>query len=205
MPEIGKILSRFMEISGARSDSAIAKALGVTPQAIGNSRKRGAIPYEKFLQFAERNDISLDYLLLGKGGRDKATDPIDEELFNEVVSALASEESELRKVNYDVFCHYAVMIYNQAHLVTNVEERTKVIASTVRMLSISTIKNVLTNIENWEPSDPEHKNKLQKVLNERINELEIGMEAGTSTVQQTINGENNQVAGRDITNPKNKD
>lgn len=67
MISIEKILLRVTEISGARSDSAIAKELSVSPQAIGNARKRGTIPYEKLFLFAQQHNVSLDYLFLGKG------------------------------------------------------------------------------------------------------------------------------------------
>lgn len=66
------ILARVASVSGAKSDAAIARALKVTPQAVGNARKRGSIPYEGICLFAEERGISLDYLFFGRHATTRA-------------------------------------------------------------------------------------------------------------------------------------
>ncbi|MBW7957107.1 MAG: helix-turn-helix domain-containing protein [Deltaproteobacteria bacterium] len=62
------VLSRMMQASGLKTGSSLAEALGVSPQAISNYRKRGAIPSSLVLKFSEKFEVSLDWLVKGNGG-----------------------------------------------------------------------------------------------------------------------------------------
>lgn len=62
---IEAILIRLAELTEASNDAQLADHLGVTRQVISKWKKRGTIPYEKIIDFAHREDISVDWLLFG--------------------------------------------------------------------------------------------------------------------------------------------
>ncbi len=57
----------MMQASGLKTGSSLAEALGVSPQAISNYRKRGAMPASLIIRFSEKFEVSLDWLVKGKG------------------------------------------------------------------------------------------------------------------------------------------
>lgn len=61
------VLSRMMEASGLKTSLRLAEALGISPQAISNYRKRGVIPASLLIKFSEKFGVSLDWLVRGKG------------------------------------------------------------------------------------------------------------------------------------------
>ncbi len=50
-----------------KNDSAVARVLGVTPQALSNYKKRGEMPTDLVLRFADIHGLSVDWLISGKG------------------------------------------------------------------------------------------------------------------------------------------
>jgi len=62
-----KIFSRMIEAGRLRNSSGLARALGVTPQAISNYRKRGVFPAALAMKFSERFGVSVDWLITGEG------------------------------------------------------------------------------------------------------------------------------------------
>ena len=50
-----------------KNDSAVARVLGVTPQALSNYKKRGEMPTDLVLRFANIYGLSVDWLITGKG------------------------------------------------------------------------------------------------------------------------------------------
>ena len=61
------LVQRMMEAVGAKNDSALAQALGITPQALYGAKKKGAIPPAWVMNIAEKNAVSLDWLYFGTG------------------------------------------------------------------------------------------------------------------------------------------
>lgn len=57
------IRNRMLEAGNCKNDSALARALGVKPQALSNYKKRGKMPTNLIFRFAERFDVSLDWLV----------------------------------------------------------------------------------------------------------------------------------------------
>ena len=99
---IGDIFTRVTDVIGEQTDAAIAKCLGVTPQAIANARKRGTMPYEKLIVFAQSNNLSLDYLLLGKELNDtkNSIDPdLLAEIFHEIGMKTLSDDETRAKLH----------------------------------------------------------------------------------------------------------
>lgn len=68
--------NRLMEASGAKNDSALARALGILPQSVNAARKRGQIPTGWVEKISEQFDANANWLFFGKGsvyGRDSAS------------------------------------------------------------------------------------------------------------------------------------
>ena len=60
-----EIADRMKKIGDLRNDSAIAKDLGITPQALSNYKKRDSMPTSLVVKFAEKYDCSTDELFYG--------------------------------------------------------------------------------------------------------------------------------------------
>lgn len=73
------VLARFAEYLGAVTDGPISEALGVSRSSISSWRARDSVPYRHFVEFAMRDEINLNWLLLGDGpqrrGATKAPSP----------------------------------------------------------------------------------------------------------------------------------
>lgn len=108
--DIEQILDRVAQAADAPTDSAIARAIGLTPGGVRNARRRKTIPYESICLFAEERGLSLDFLLFGKS--DPPHSDIDMNLFREVTTALASDRSAIQKAAPEHFAIYAAELYN---------------------------------------------------------------------------------------------
>lgn len=57
-----------MRLAGKlKNDSALARALEISPQALTNFKKRGELPADLVLRFAQLFEISLNWLITGEG------------------------------------------------------------------------------------------------------------------------------------------
>ncbi|HBG46720.1 MAG TPA: hypothetical protein DDW94_06990 [Deltaproteobacteria bacterium] len=61
------VIERMKWAGHLKNDSAVARALGVTPQALSNYKKRGEMPSDLALAFSEKFGVALDWLLGGSG------------------------------------------------------------------------------------------------------------------------------------------
>lgn len=59
------VINRMKGIAVAKNDTALAKILGITPQAISNYKKKGELPSSLILKFAKKFDCSIDFLVKG--------------------------------------------------------------------------------------------------------------------------------------------
>lgn len=62
-----EIIERMRWSARLKNDSSAARALGITPQALSNYKKRGAMPANLIIKFADIYNLSVDWLLTGKG------------------------------------------------------------------------------------------------------------------------------------------
>lgn len=67
-----EIIERMRWAGKLKNDSAVARALGVTPQAFSNYKKREEIPSGLVLKFANLYGLSMDWLITGTGPMNKA-------------------------------------------------------------------------------------------------------------------------------------
>lgn len=143
--------------------------LGVEPKCGKESKTLGAERFE--------NNPSLSTIAEPPPPvyADSAQPAFDEQIFSQVLSVLASEQSELRALPRTDFARHAVLIYNQAKLVSDAEERTQVIHSTVNMLNAIALQNELKNLEHpMHPSTPEQKHAFKQELTEKVAKNKAG-------------------------------
>lgn len=62
-----KVFGRMLNAGRLKNGSQLAKALGVSPQAVSNYKKRGELPASLIFKFAETYSVSIDWLLTGAG------------------------------------------------------------------------------------------------------------------------------------------
>jgi hypothetical protein len=61
------IIEKMRWAGKLKNDSAVARVLGVTPQALSNYKKRGEMPTDLVLRFAKIFGLSVDWLIHGVG------------------------------------------------------------------------------------------------------------------------------------------
>ncbi len=62
-----EIIERMRWAGKLKNDSAVARKLSVTPQALSNYKKRGEMPTDLVLRFAKIYGLSVDWLISGGG------------------------------------------------------------------------------------------------------------------------------------------
>ena len=63
-----EVLSRLQQLTEAENDSKLARALGMSPQALHNRKQTQSIPYDQLVSFAFENSLDLNWILFGQGG-----------------------------------------------------------------------------------------------------------------------------------------
>lgn len=221
--EVEAVLERLMHITEAKNDSELARKIGVTRQVFSTWKKRGTVPYEKLVELACTEDVSLDYLFLGKEGRDFGRDNINPVLLENITNTLIHEikssptlrEPTARILGVPGLCaYYAAMIYNRvARHIKPKENWTKLIDDEVRYF-VELKKRELEG-EIPVPVHPEEKNLLKslgssaeevhgKPIADLNDENAQGHQLGQTHVKQNIAGDGHQIAGRDLINKRKK-
>lgn len=89
--ELEALLDRVKEWIGEKKDADVARALDVSRSSISTWRARGTVPYGELVQWAYRNDVSLDWLFYGGPEDATAGSPLDLELL-----AICIEAAEIQ-------------------------------------------------------------------------------------------------------------
>jgi len=66
MREISEIIGIIKELKKLKSDTDVARVLGMKQSAFSERKKLNSIPYEQIALFCEKEELSLDWLLLGR-------------------------------------------------------------------------------------------------------------------------------------------
>ncbi len=66
------VLERMKKSAKLKNDSRLARLLDVTPQALSNYKKRGKVPSDLLIKFAQMQGLSVDWLLSGVGEKYRA-------------------------------------------------------------------------------------------------------------------------------------
>ncbi|MEA5113228.1 MAG: helix-turn-helix domain-containing protein [Geobacteraceae bacterium] len=64
---VPEIIDRMKMAVDMKNDSELARFLQITPQAIYKFRKSGKLPAELIIDFAQAAELSIDWLISGKG------------------------------------------------------------------------------------------------------------------------------------------
>ena len=94
MKNFSEIIKILMKIKDIHSEAKLAKILNLSPQAFNERKNRDSVPVEKIIDFCERECISLDWLLFGKGEQQPAEKEIT---LKDVKRTLDKIESLLKK------------------------------------------------------------------------------------------------------------
>ncbi|EBN9665436.1 transcriptional regulator [Salmonella enterica] len=62
------VLARLKQVFSVSSDVALCEALSVSPQTLSSWKSRNKIPYANCVEVSTQRNISLDWLLTGRGG-----------------------------------------------------------------------------------------------------------------------------------------
>lgn len=62
MNDINEILNKVKKINDIELDKDIANVLNIIPSHLSKMKQRNTIPYDKLIEYANKNGISLDYL-----------------------------------------------------------------------------------------------------------------------------------------------
>lgn len=81
-----QITERMRDTTKLKNDSAIAKVLEITPQALSNYKKRGKMPTSLIIKFADIYNLSVDWLISGFGNIYKPTAANDALIAAEITS-----------------------------------------------------------------------------------------------------------------------
>ncbi|ECD3767993.1 bacteriophage CI repressor [Salmonella enterica] len=69
------VINRLKQIFSVTSDSALCSKLDVSPQTLSSWKARNKIPYANCVEVSGRTDISLDWLLTGRGNMHVQREP----------------------------------------------------------------------------------------------------------------------------------
>lgn len=98
--DYAEIIDRMRWSARLKNDSAVARALSITPQALSNYKKRGTMPTNLIIKFSELYGLSVDWLLTGSAA-----------MYKEGV-----EPSEEMKQSGMTFAHENTLQYGKAEL-----------------------------------------------------------------------------------------
>lgn len=70
---LSAILHRMKDLTGAKTDAELSKALGISPQTLSSWKIRESIPYALCMELAQEQGVSLDWLFLGDGQQNRTS------------------------------------------------------------------------------------------------------------------------------------
>jgi len=62
-----EVIERMRWVGKHKNNSAVARVLGITPQALSNYKKKDKMPVSIVLKYSKLYGLSLDWLITGKG------------------------------------------------------------------------------------------------------------------------------------------
>ena len=218
---LSEILERLAEFTGNNTDASLARALGISPQAIANARKKKSIPFERLAKFAMSEGISLDWLFTGKSGHDKEIDPT---LFSEIRERIKQSDIKNRMTPAtEQMLHIVVTIYNSVIACKTAERRDYVFDTQIALLNTALYQEAKTLLDgnNLIPEVRAELNEFVGTQEQLVSLLRKGLSAlgytavednvpsvsqvkEASTANQNFHGSVKQAAGRDINNKENK-
>lgn len=193
-----EVLSRLSTLFKTKTDAELASRLSVASQTVSTWRGRNKVPYEQLVDVCIQNEVSLDFLVFGKGkpGAQQAEGQIDLEIFKQVMNALQAHESELKGIGFEHLIEHVIEIYNSVVQCETETERTRMLKAQVQLLNKLVAPQVVEKLKSLEPfMEGEYKERIKKDIEKYENQA-----SDKSTSTQHIGGTNHQIAGRDLFN-----
>lgn len=97
-------LDRLKDLIGAKSDADVARGLDISPQAMSSFKKQKKFPADLMVNYCLRNQISIDWLLTGKGQKCREMETLS--ILGEPVSA--EERKKAKDLGYTLVPRYDV-------------------------------------------------------------------------------------------------
>jgi len=92
------VIDRIQSALGFSSDSELCRALNIGRATVGSWRGRDSVPYSLCINIAQSKDISLDWLLIGRGGI-KPNTPQDTVDIDRLTLAIETVEEGLESIH----------------------------------------------------------------------------------------------------------
>lgn len=231
--DVRDVLNRVAQEIGASADAVLAREFGVTPQTFSTWKTRGKIPFEHICAVAEERGISLDYLLLGRGGPHKIGQDLDVHLMQQIASTLVEAQKDL-PISFlgrpEDYVYYSALIYEKVQRLAPEQRLSAVPQEAAYLMRIFAKQMLLMNPDirsSWADIVPEleklagttvpatnrtitqdERERLMEGLSPEKDFLDgdAGHEARAATpaVHQEIRGRDHQIAGRDLVNNSGK-
>lgn len=193
-----EILTRLSSLFGTKTDVELASKLGVASQTVSTWRGRNRVPYEQLAEVSLQNEVSLDFLIFGRG---KPQNPqiegqIDAGLFKNVINALNAPASELRGIRLEHLLDHVITVYNSLTQCESQSEKDRMLHAQIQLLNKLVAPHIVENLKSLEPlMEGEQKASIRKDI-ETYEKLASSQVATT----QHISGAHHQIAGRDVVN-----
>ncbi|MDD2336637.1 MAG: S24 family peptidase [Geobacteraceae bacterium] len=71
MNNFPEIIERIKIVCSCQTEGDVAKAIGISKNALSNHKSRGSLPFEALFTFCVSNNISADWLFMGMGSPSK--------------------------------------------------------------------------------------------------------------------------------------
>lgn len=212
--DTNKIFARLSKVLGVKTDSALAESLGLSRQAIANSRNRETVPYEKIVELAEKEDLSLDYLFLGKGTDRNHGGEIQPQLLSAIETAFSKFDEIDLEVMETGTAYDQALVYNRIikqnfpefKWYNLIEDEVKHLFE-IRKINYDRYmedSNLFSDKHIMHEEELRELNILQNEVN-KMNKRMAKQKARLigekkASISQSVKGDNNQVAGGDISN-----
>lgn len=106
-----EILDRLKIITSKKLDKEIAEEMGVKEPTLNRWKARNTIPCEEIILFANKHNVNLNYLILGKGEIHNENNAIKQKgkintignINNSTININRSNDSEMQEILQDLY------------------------------------------------------------------------------------------------------
>ena len=192
------VLTRLSSLFGTKTDVELASKLGVASQTVSTWRGRNRVPYEQLAEVSSQNEVSLDFLIFGRGKPQNLHfgGQIDAELFKSVINALNAPASELRGIRLEHLLDHVITVYNSLTQCESQSEKDRMLHAQIQLLNKLVAPHIVENLKSMEPQmEGEQKASIRKDI-----EAYEKLASSQVTTTQHISGAHHQIAGRDVVN-----
>jgi len=123
------VIGRIKTFSKARSESEIAKLLNLNQSTFAERKRRGSLPFEEIITYADKSGVSLDWIFLGEGNPERRAEggsqSLNASLLQDIVEGIEEYlEGEKLELSGDKKAELTVYLYER--LLKEQTEKSKV-------------------------------------------------------------------------------